>query len=73
MKCYSWKICAVVLLVVAVAVSAKKKTKYEGDFEFVDEVSAKRDDKEGLLPLSEREEMKTHASPCNRGWGSGRN
>lgn len=73
MKCYSWKICAVVLLVVAVAVSAKKKTKYEGDFEFVDEVSAKRDDKEGLLPLSEREEMKTHASSCNSGWGSGRN
>lgn len=51
MKCYSWKICAVVLLVVAVAVSAKKKTKYEGDFEFVDEVSAKRDDKEGAAPL----------------------
>lgn len=44
MKCYSWKICALVLLCTAIAldgVSAKKKAnnKYEGDFEFVDEVS----------------------------------
>lgn len=63
MKCYSWKICAVVLLVVAVAVSAKKKTKYEGDFEFVDEVSAKRDDKEGSAPLVRaREDTNTRVS-----------
>lgn len=43
MKCYLWKICVVALLFAAVAldaVSAKKKAnKYEGDFEFVDEVS----------------------------------
>lgn len=43
MKCYSWKVCVVALLFSAIvldAVSAKKKNKYEGDFEFVDEVSA---------------------------------
>lgn len=44
MKCYLCKICVVVLLCSAIAldaVSAKKKgnNKYEGDFEFVDEVS----------------------------------
>lgn len=47
MKCYLWKICVVALLCTAIAldgVSAKKKSnnKYEGDFEFVDEVSVRR-------------------------------
>lgn len=71
MKGYSCKICVVVLLVLAVAVSAKKKTKYEGDFEFVDEVSAKRDTtkKRGCSPVTARGD-ETHASPCR--WG-GRN
>lgn len=48
MKCYSRKICLVVLLLAAIAatrtVEAKKKggnNKYEGDFEFVDEVSCR--------------------------------
>lgn len=42
MMCNSWKICVVVLLLSVTTLdfaSAKKKTKYEGDFEFVDEVS----------------------------------
>lgn len=41
--CNSWKICVVVLLLsVTTLASAKKKAKYEGDFEFVDEVSEQK-------------------------------
>lgn len=57
MKCFLWKICVVVLLCSAVALdvaSAKKKlnNKYEGDFEFVDEVSG------GRLQLSADKKIK---------------